>query len=158
LDFRDPVKFLCLLAEISRTVIHVGPKRQDLKMRRVLIVEDNPSDIRKSEDVLKRLGVQEIELAKTVAKAIEYLDDVKAALREAPDVIILDLSFALESGFEVLRFWKSHVELKNIRIVVWTVMGELEQQLCRLFGVKEVVPKWGSIAELEHTLKKASAL
>jgi CheY-like chemotaxis protein len=127
-------------------------------MRKVLIVEDNPSDIRKSEDVLNRLGVQEIELATTVAKAIKYLDDVRAGSREAPDVIILDLSFSLESGFEVLRFWKSHAELRNIRIVVWTVMGELEQQLCRLFGVEEVVPKWGNVTELEYTLKRTAAV
>ena len=127
-------------------------------MRRVLIVEDNPSDIRKSEDVLKRLGVQEIKLATTVAKAIEYLDDVRAGSRPAPDVIILDLSFSLESGFEVLRFWKSHAQLKNIRIVVWTVMGELEQQLCRLFGVKEVVPKWVTVTELEQTLKRTATV
>src|SRR5579872_1873442 len=125
-------------------------------MRRVLIVEDNPSDIRKSEDVLKRLGVQEIKLATTVAKAIEYLDDVRAGSRPAPDVIILDLSFSLESGFEVLRFWKSHAQLKNIRIVVWTVMGELEQQLCRLFGVEHVVPKWVTVTELEQTLKRTA--
>src|SRR5579864_1321398 len=133
-------------------------RREVSSMHRVLIVEDNFSDIRRSEDVLKSLGVQEIELATTVAKAIEYLEDVRAGSREAPDVIILDLNFSMESGFEVLRFWKSHPELKNIRIVVWTVMGELEQQLCRLFGVEHVVPKWGNVAELEHILKSAGVV
>lgn len=127
-------------------------------MHKVLIIEDDPSDIKKSEEVLTRLGVEKIELATTVARALAYLEDVKTGSREAPDAIILDLSFSLESGFEVLRFWKSHPELKNIRIVVWTAMGELEQHLCRLFGIQHVIPKWDNVAELEYTLKSTRAV
>ena len=125
-------------------------------MHRVLIVEDTPSDLRQSTAVLKKLGSKEITTFNNIAAAMLYLQDVAEGTQEPPDLILLDLSFPKESGFEVLRYWKSSPKLHPIHIVVWTVMGETEKKLCRFFGVDHVVPKWAGAKELEAVLRQYS--
>jgi CheY-like chemotaxis protein len=122
-------------------------------LRRVLIVEDTPSDARQSIVVVKKLGAQEVTALDNIASAMLLLQDVVEGKLPPPDLILLDLSFPKESGFEVLRFWKLHPQLKGIRIVVWTVMGETEQKLCNFFGVDRVIAKWAGPKELEETLR-----
>jgi CheY-like chemotaxis protein len=122
-------------------------------MGRVLIVEDNNSDLRQSASILKKLQFQEIDSVNNVPTAVLRLQDAVEGKKPVPDLVLLDLAFTRESGFEVLRYWKSNREaLKNTNVVVWTVMGETEQQLCRYFGV-DVVPKWAGTQELENVLR-----
>lgn len=122
-------------------------------MSRVLIVEDNNADLGQSASILKKLQFNTVEATSTVEAAIMQLQDAAEGKRPAPDLILLDLAFTRESGFEVLRYWKSNREhLKNTKIIVWTVMGETEQQLCKYFGV-DVVPKWAGPVELENVLR-----
>lgn len=122
-------------------------------MSRVLIVEDNNSDLRQSAAILKRLQVEKIDTVNNVPSAVMHLQDAAEGRKPAPDLVLLDLAFTRESGFEVLRYWKSNRDqLKNTNVVVWTIMGETEQQLCRYFGV-QVVPKWAGPQELESVLR-----
>lgn len=123
-------------------------------IQRVLIVEDTPADARQSINAVKNLGAQEVTALDNIASAMLVLQDVLEGTRQAPDLILLDLSFPKESGFEVLRFWKSNPKLNSIPVVVWTIMGETEKKLCEYFGVDHVVPKWAGPKELEVTLKK----
>ncbi len=122
-------------------------------MRRVLIIEDTPADTKQSTAVVQKLGAQEVLTQNNIASALLFLQDVVEGTKEAPDLILLDLSFPKESGFEVLRFWKSNPKLKPVHIVVWTVMGETEKKLCQFFGVDHVVPKWAGPKELEAALR-----
>ena len=122
-------------------------------MRRVLIIEDTPADARQSINVVKKLGAEEITALDNIASSLLILQDVLEGTREAPDLILLDLSFPKESGFEVLRFWKSNPKLHSIHVVVWTIMGETEKKLCQFFGVEHVVPKWAGPNELEAALR-----
>lgn len=125
-------------------------------MQRVLIVEDMPSDVRQSTAVVKKLGAEEVIAFNNIAAAMLFLQDVAEGTKEAPDLILLDLSFPRESGFEVLRYWKSNPKLHEIHVVVWTIMGETEKKLCQFFGVDDVVPKWAGPKELEAALKTFS--
>src|ERR1700748_1674810 len=109
-------------------------------MGQVLIVEDNISDARNAAAALKGMGVEDIIAVGTVGRAVMRLQNAVDGLEDPPYLVLLDLDFARESGFEVLRFWKSHPELKAMRVVVWTSMGETEMQLSRYFGV-EVLAK-----------------
>lgn len=122
-------------------------------MHRVLIVEDTPSDARQSAAVVKKLGAEDIIAQNNIAAAILFLQDVVEGTKKPPDLILLDLSFPRESGFEVLRFWKSNAKLNEIPVVVWTVMGDTEKKLCEFFGVEHVVPKWAGPKELEAALR-----
>ena len=122
-------------------------------MRRVLIVEDTPSDVRQSTAVVKKLGAEDVVTINNIAGAMLFLQEVVEGTKEAPDLILLDLSFPRESGFEVLRYWKSNAKLNQIHVIVWTVMGETEKKLCQFFGVDDVVPKWAGPKELETALR-----
>jgi CheY-like chemotaxis protein len=124
---------------------------------RTLVVEDNIVDATRCISLLKRLGANEIDAVRTVAAALLRLDDVIDGKLAAPDVIVLDLAFSYESGFEILRRWKAHDKLKDIRIIVWTQMGETEQRLCGYFGVHRVVPKWAGDRELKQAIEAVSA-
>lgn len=123
------------------------------RMHRVLIVEDTPADVRQSTAVVKKLGAQDVIALNNIAAAILFLQDVLEGTKPAPDLILLDLSFPRESGFEVLRYWKSNAKLNGIPVVVWTVMGDTEKKLCEFFGVEHVIPKWAGPKELEAALK-----
>jgi CheY-like chemotaxis protein len=119
-----------------------------------LIVEDDAIDLQQATEILKGVGVSKIDSAASSPRAIRYLEEVAEQKRPAPAVIVLDLALGYDSGFEVLRCWKSDRRLKDINIVVWTQMGEREQELCRLFGLEHVVPKWKDIEELQTTLQQ----
>jgi CheY-like chemotaxis protein len=122
-------------------------------MTRALIVEDRHSDVRHSAAILKKLGFEDVHAVNNIAAALIFLQDAMDGKKPLPDLIVLDLSFSQESGFEILRYWKSNKDnMKTTRIVVWTVMGETEQQLCRYFGV-DVVSKADGPAELERVLR-----
>lgn len=126
-------------------------------MSSILIVEDNAADMRRASSMLATLGLGTIESAASVGEAFRHLDDVTERKREAPALIVLDLTLGYESGFEILRRWKSERRLSAIPIVVWTQMGEREQELCRLFGLKHVISKWADIKELQDAVKVAVA-
>jgi CheY-like chemotaxis protein len=123
------------------------------RMHRVLIIEDTPADVRQSTAVVKKLGASDVITFNNIAAAMLFLQDVVEGTKQAPDLILLDLSFPRESGFEVLRYWKSTPKLHQIHVVVWTVMGDTEKKLCQFFGVEHVVPKWAGPKELEAALK-----
>ena len=109
--------------------------------------------MRQSTAVVKKLGAEEVIAFNNIASAILFLQDVVEETKPAPDLILLDLSFPRESGFEVLRYWKSNPKLNEIHVVVWTVMGDTEKKLCQFFGVEHVIPKWAGPKELEAALK-----
>ena len=74
---------------------------------------------------------------------------------ELPDKIVLDLDLGYESGYELLRYWHSNPKLSSIQVIVWTVMGEEQQEICKLFKVQAVVSKWRGASALEHALSQA---
>jgi len=74
-----------------------------------------------------------------------------------PDVILLDLDLGYESGHELLRFWHGNAKLAGTQVIVWTVMGKEQQDLCRLFEVNAVVPKWEGTVALKRALEPLAA-
>ena len=123
-------------------------------LNNVLVIEDNPSDLREATRILQDLGVREIQTITRIPLAIECLRDIAQGRRRSPDLVVLDLNFEHESGFEVLRFWKSAPQLKQLRIVVWTAMGDLEQNIAGMFGVERVVDKSVGTAELSRVMRE----
>lgn len=136
----------------TRTIIRedAGDRREGAASGlKVLVVEDSVTDLNTCVGLLQRIGVQQLDACSNVPAGLLRLEEMLEGRLPNPDLIIVDLAFPIESGFEILRFWKSHPELKTIPVIVWTVMGETEQQLCQAFGVHRVVPKFAGPAELE---------
>jgi DNA-binding response OmpR family regulator len=118
---------------------------------RALIIENNLQDSLRAAALVNKMGCEDVEAFTRVDAALLRLREALESDRPMPDLIILDLDFSLESGFEVLRFWKSSPRLQSARVVVWTGMGETEIKISRLFGV-QVVPKCAGEAELEAAI------
>lgn len=125
-------------------------------MKRALIVEDTGSDMRRAAKLLTELGLDTIEGVTRVDAAMNYLQAVLEGKKAAPDLIILDLLFTYESGFELLRLWKSNPQLQSIPIVVWTDAGEVQQELCKHFGV-ELAHKSEGVDGLRAKIKASAA-
>lgn len=127
-------------------------------MATLLIVEDEPSDIRLAAEATRSLGFTTV-LARTSARAAQlYLDAALEGKEALPDVIVLDLDLGYDSGFELLRFWHSHAELSgSTRIIVWSIQGEEQLEICRLFKVSAVVSKADGIEALKRALQPSAA-
>jgi len=122
-------------------------------MKRLLIVEDQSADLRMAVEVIKSLGFSSIEARTSSTAAKAYLEAVLEGKEPLPDVMIVDLDLGYESGFELLRFRHSHSELAPVRLIVWTVLGEQQQQICRLFKVDAVVSKSEGVLALKRALE-----
>jgi len=124
----------------------------------ILLVEDNPHDVRLTREAFKDAGVP---------NALSVVDDGEDALRflrregefasaVRPDLILLDLNLPGKSGREVLREIKQDPDLKCIPIVVLTTSGNEEDiRLAYEMHVNAYITK---PVDLEHFIKIAGAV
>lgn len=125
-------------------------------MKRLLIVEDQSADLRVAVDAVKSLGVPFVEARTSTSAAKLYLENALSQ-KQLPDLMIVDLDLGYESGFELLRFWHGNPALSSIRLVVWTAMGEEQQNICRLFKVSAIVSKAEGIDALKRAIEPLAA-
>ncbi|HUF82056.1 MAG TPA: response regulator [Burkholderiales bacterium] len=97
----------------------------------ILLVEDNPGDVRLTREALKEGKVyNNLHWAKDGVEALEFL---KRQGRHAdalrPDIILLDLNLPKKDGREVLAVIKTDDELKHIPVVVLTTSKAEEDVL-----------------------------
>lgn len=118
----------------------------------LLILEDNPADVRRAADFGRLAGFTEIEISGFASGARLYLEKRMSEKSPLPDAIVVDLDLGLESGFELLRFWHGTAGLRAIPVIIWTIMGDHEREICRLFGVQRFVPKVYGSQELLKAL------
>lgn len=126
-------------------------------MAKLLIVEDQVADLRVAANVAESLGFSKVEGRKTATSAKAYLESAIAKHESLPDVIILDLDLGYDSGHELLRFWHKNQDLSKTRMVVWTKLGKEQGDICRLFKVDAVVPKWEGAEALKAAIKPLTA-
>lgn len=119
----------------------------------LLVVENEPKDMKNAADSARAVGFSEVEGKTTPYAARVYLEDRLANGPRLPDGILLDLDFGYESGYELLRFWHSNPELRTIPLIVWSILGEEQKQMCSLFKVKQFVGKWEGNEVLQAALK-----
>ena len=125
-------------------------------LQRVLIVEDHASDMRLAAELAESLGAAEIE-ARTSARAAQlYLESAMNGEAPLPDLLVIDLDLGYESGFELLRLWHRHPKLAKIPLVVWTGLGDEQQEICRLFKVTAIVRKSDGMAALKRAMELRS--
>jgi DNA-binding NarL/FixJ family response regulator len=68
----------------------------------VLIVDDNQQFLSAASVLLEREGMQVVGVASTVAEALRRADELH------PDVVLVDIMLADESGFELTRLLRNH--------------------------------------------------
>ncbi|NEQ34376.1 MAG: response regulator [Leptolyngbya sp. SIO4C5] len=88
----------------------------------ILLVEDNPGDIRLTQEVLKEGRIcHHLNVMDDGEKAITFLKRTARYVRSAcPDLILLDLNLPRRSGLEVLKMIKTSEALKHIPVIIFT--------------------------------------
>jgi CheY-like chemotaxis protein len=128
------------------------------RMATLLIVEDEPKDIRLAAEATRSLGFTNVQARTSAAAAKAYLKAALEGNEAMPDVIVVDLDLGYDSGFELLRFWHSQRELSgSTRMIVWTRMGEEQLEICRLFKITAVVSKADGTEALTRALQPFAA-
>jgi chemotaxis family two-component system response regulator Rcp1 len=88
----------------------------------ILLVEDNPGDVRLTIEALKEAKV--LNKLTTVSDGVEALDYLKQRSKYTqatrPDLIFLDLNLPKKDGREVLAAIKNDPDLKRIPVVILT--------------------------------------
>ncbi len=103
----------------------------------ILLVEDTPSDVRLTQEALKRTA---LEYALTVVndgvEAMDYLNSLKeSADFELPHIILLDLNMPRKNGHEVLEEIKNDSVLKSIPVILLTV-SERDEDVSQALELK----------------------
>jgi CheY-like chemotaxis protein len=102
----------------------------------VLLVEDNPGDVRLTKEALKEGRViNNLSVVRDGVEAMDFLQR-RGAYENAtrPDLILLDLNLPRKSGREVLEEVKSDPDLRRIPVMVLTT-SSAEQDLKQAYNL-----------------------
>ena len=101
---------------------------------RVLLVEDNPGDVRLTREALRDSNMRhELSVTENGVEAVAFLRrQGKYAAAPRPHLILLDLNLPLKDGREVLREIKQDDDLRRIPVVVLTT-SQAEADIVRSY-------------------------
>jgi CheY-like chemotaxis protein len=102
----------------------------------ILLVEDNPGDVRLTREALRdakvnnnmTVAVDGVEAVAILRRKREYAQAAR------PDLILLDLNLPRMNGFEVLDVIKEDTDLKRIPVVILTT-SQAEQDIIRSYDL-----------------------
>ena len=94
---------------------------------KILVVEDTPTYLRQILNMLQDLGYR------TIA-AVDGEEALEKAIREKPDLIMLDIILPKKNGFQVCRQLKTTPATRNIKIIMLT---SKTQDSDRFWGLKQ---------------------
>ena len=128
--------------------------------RTILLVEDNPEDVRLTKRALKRNNItNELVVLTDGVEALEYL--IKAdggsagAAGDLPAVILLDLKLPRMDGLELLKEIRAHERLKRLPVVVLTSSKE-QQDILNSYdlGANSYIRKPVDFNQFAETIKQ----
>jgi two-component system, chemotaxis family, response regulator Rcp1 len=102
----------------------------------ILLVEDNPGDVRLTKEALKEGKVySNLHTVKDGVEAMEFLRrEGKYKGVPRPDIILLDLNLPKKDGREVLQEIKTDEQLRRIPVVVLTT-SKAEEDVLRTYDL-----------------------
>lgn len=115
---------------------------------KILIVEDNPQNMRLIEMTLKAKGY-------TLLKAVDGEEALDVAIREQPDLIIMDIQLPKLSGLEVTRRLRQKPGFDHtpiIAITAYAMKGDKEKSIEA--GCNAYLPKPINTRELPNLIAK----
>lgn len=102
----------------------------------ILLVEDNPGDIRLTQEALKESKVRNrLNIVNDGVEALDFLRQ-KAPFENAPrpDIILLDLNLPRKDGRAVLEEIKADADLRRIPVVILTTSDD-EHDILRSYDL-----------------------
>lgn len=102
----------------------------------ILLIEDNPGDVRLTKEVLKEGKVSNnLSVVKDGVEAMKYLRrEGQYTAEPQPDLILLDLNLPRMDGREVLEKIKEHPNWQRIPVVVLTT-SSAEEDIIRSYNL-----------------------
>ncbi len=137
----------------------------------ILLVEDNPGDVRLTQEALKENKIRNnLHVAKDGVEAMKFVRQINGfESAPRPDLILLDLNLPKKDGREVLAEIKTDEKLRSIPVVILTT-SDAEDDVARSYDmhancyvrkpidlnrfievVKVIENFWLSIVELPRT-------
>ena len=100
--------------------------KKEVKMVEILLVEDNPADVRLVREALKESKIlNNLMVVEDGVEAMDFLRKKgKYASSPRPELILLDLNLPRKNGREVLAEVKSDEKHKRIPVVIMTVSDD----------------------------------
>ncbi|MBN1572769.1 MAG: response regulator [Deltaproteobacteria bacterium] len=102
----------------------------------ILLVEDNPADVRITVEALKESKIKNnLNIVNDGVEALDFLRKVgKHAESPKPDLILLDLNLPKKDGREVLKEIKEDPKLKRIPVVILTI-SKADEDIIRTYDL-----------------------
>lgn len=102
----------------------------------ILLVEDNPGDVRLTREALKEGKIiNSLHVATDGVEALQFLrHEGKFARSPHPDIILLDLNLPKMAGREVLAKIKSDPNLRRIPVVILTT-SKAEEDIIKTYDL-----------------------
>jgi two-component system, response regulator len=126
--------------------------------KNIIIIEDNANEALLAERFLIKINPDfQISVSGDGQKAIDYLRNcgVPETNNVLPDLILLDLRLPVVDGFEVLRLLRQDINLKHIRVIVFTGFLEDEEILtCYRLGANAFVTKPLTLEKVSEAAKE----
>lgn len=125
------------------------------KIKRVLVVDNDPETVRLIGNVLKEAKYQ-------VTTAYNSKDAIKSIQDFRPDLVVLNLTMPEVSGFDVIEYLKTEKGVKDIPLIVLTHKDLSEKEIDdlndRIEAIlnKGVLTKEDLLKELKDTIDKVS--
>lgn len=103
----------------------------------ILLVEDNPGDVRLTKEAFRDGQIRNsLHVATDGIEAMEFLERcLEDAETPCPDVVLLDLNLPKKSGEEVLAEIRDDPDLEHIPVVVLT-SSEAEQDVVKSYELR----------------------
>ena len=88
----------------------------------ILLIEDNPADVRMTQLALDVAGISHrLHVASSGEEGLMFLlQDGEFAAAPRPDLVLLDLKLPKASGFGVLGAIRTHRQMKDLVVVIFT--------------------------------------
>ena len=102
----------------------------------ILLVEDNPGDVRLLEEALKEAHlVCHLHVARDGEQALQFLDQTGVyGYAPRPDIILLDLNLPRKGGNEVLSAIKQNPALRSIPVLILSTSTR-EEDIARAYDL-----------------------
>jgi len=102
----------------------------------ILLIEDNPGDVRLTQEAFKEGRVlNKLHVTRDGVEAMEFLRQKgNYAKVSRPDIILLDLNLPKKDGREVLAEIKADKDLKRIPVVILTV-SQAEEDILKSYNL-----------------------
>jgi len=116
-------------------------------MKKILIVDDEPNIVMSLEYIFKKENF-EVFIARDGSEALEIAE------LNVPDIILLDIMMPNVDGYQVLRFLKESVKLRDIKVVFLSAKNKLSDiELGLQLGADKYISKPFSTKKLVNEVK-----